>query len=78
MEGSHGTTIVWNVQVIPAIEEAIGGMALGGIRRCCISLLELNSIFVQFFGYGSLRSLSKKHSDSERLHECISVHDGGA
>jgi len=25
-----------NVQVIPAFEEAVSGMALGGIRRCCI------------------------------------------
>lgn len=25
-----------NVQVIPAFEEAVSGMALGGVRRCCV------------------------------------------
>lgn len=40
MEASHGMQIVLHyVQVIPAFEEAIAGMALGGIRRCCICLL---------------------------------------
>ena len=27
-----------NLQVIPAFEEAITGMSLGGVRRCCILL----------------------------------------
>ena len=33
-----------NGQVIPAFEEAVSGMSLGGIRRCCICLLQIASV----------------------------------
>ena len=40
IEASNGALFLLNLQVIPAFEEAVSGMALGGIRRCCIFFLK--------------------------------------
>lgn len=43
-ETFNGATLFVNVQVIPAFEEAVSGMALGGVRRCCIGFSQTNSL----------------------------------
>lgn len=40
IEASNGALLLLNLQVIPAFEEAVSGMTLGGIRRCCICFSE--------------------------------------
>lgn len=40
-EASNFALLLSTVQVIAAFEEAVSGMALGGIRRCCIWFSEI-------------------------------------